>query len=279
MVEASTSACEETLLSSWISCFRVPGDITTDRGPAFLLELWVSLACLVGTTLHSTTAYNPAANGMVERTHRSLKAALMARCTDENWKVQLPWVLLGLRTAPRANGNESPTEKVYGETLAVPGEFFPTEVDDPDTPLPRLREIAKRFAPCQKTFTDRTRNFRSEGLNTCTHVFMRNDAHHPPLTRPYGGLYRVISRTSKAYLFNIHGREDWISVDRLKPAYLMDIGTREETGRRPGIPPQNKASGEVIGIPKHSRGCPKGCTKDVIRLAKPPDDSAVEAAP
>ncbi|XP_066974328.1 uncharacterized protein [Macrobrachium rosenbergii] len=237
MVEASTSTCTEALLSSWISCFSVLDDITTDRGPAFLLELWVSLAYLRVTTLHSTMAYNPAANGMVERTHRSLKAALMASYTDENWKAQLPWVLLGLRTAPRANGDESPAEKVYGETLAIPGEFFPTEPDAPDTPLPRLREIAKKFAPRRKTFTDRTHNLSPEGLNTCTHFFIRNNTCRPPFTRPYRGPYRVVSRTSKAYLINIHGWEDWISVDRLKPAFLMDSGTQEETGRCPRIPP------------------------------------------
>ncbi|XP_066955726.1 uncharacterized protein [Macrobrachium rosenbergii] len=147
MVEASTSACVEALLSSWISRFSVP---------AFLLELWIPLARLMGTTLHSTTAYNPAANGMVERTHRPLKAALIARCTNDNWKAQLLWVLLGLCTAPRANGEESPAEILYGKALAVPGEFFPMEPDDPDTPLPRLREIAKKLAPYWKTFTDRT---------------------------------------------------------------------------------------------------------------------------
>ncbi|XP_066982777.1 uncharacterized protein [Macrobrachium rosenbergii] len=112
------------------SAASVPDSITMDRGPAFLSELWVSLARLMGTTLHSTTAYNPTENSMVERAHRSLKAALMARCTDERWKEQLPWVLLGPRTAPRANGDASPAESVYGETLAIPGEFFP-----PPTPL------------------------------------------------------------------------------------------------------------------------------------------------
>ncbi|XP_066980500.1 uncharacterized protein [Macrobrachium rosenbergii] len=171
MTEASTSTCAEALLSSWISHFSVPDSITTDRGPAFLSEFWVSLAHLMGATHHSTMAYNPAANGMVGRTHHSLKAALMARCTDDNWKAQLPWVLLGLCTAPRANGEESPAEKVYGEKLAIPGEI---------------------------------------------------DAHRPPLTRPYRGPYRVVNRASKAYLINIHGREDWVSVDRLKPAFLMD---------------------------------------------------------
>ncbi|XP_066965454.1 igE-binding protein-like [Macrobrachium rosenbergii] len=101
MQEATASACAEALLSSWISRFGVPDHITTDRGPAFLSELWSALARLPGTTHHTTTAYYPAANGLVERFHRSLKASLMARCTAEDWKYQLPWVLLGLRTAPR----------------------------------------------------------------------------------------------------------------------------------------------------------------------------------
>ncbi|XP_066947079.1 igE-binding protein-like [Macrobrachium rosenbergii] len=125
MDEASMISCAEALLSSWISHFGVPDSISTDRGPAFLSEICVSLAHLMGTTLHSTMAYNPAANGMVERAHCSLKAALIARCTNEKWKEQLPWVLLGLLTTPKANGDTSPAEKVYGETLAVPGEFFP----------------------------------------------------------------------------------------------------------------------------------------------------------
>ncbi|XP_066981407.1 uncharacterized protein [Macrobrachium rosenbergii] len=124
MEEPSTASCAEALLPCWISHFRVLDSISTDRDSAFLPELWVSLACLMSTTLHSTMSYNPTANGMVARAHHSLKAALMARCTDENWRVQLPWVLLGLRTTPRADGDASPAEKVYGETLAVLGEFF-----------------------------------------------------------------------------------------------------------------------------------------------------------
>ncbi|XP_066968139.1 uncharacterized protein [Macrobrachium rosenbergii] len=166
MDEASTTSCAEALLSSWISRFGVPDSITTDRGPAFLSELWVSLACLMGITLHSTTAYNPAANSMVERAHRSLKAALMALCTDEKWKEQLPWVLLSLRTAPKANGDASHAEKVYRETLAVPGEFFPPSADCADTPLLRLRELPQRFMPCHKTFTDRTVTYSPPALHS-----------------------------------------------------------------------------------------------------------------
>ncbi|XP_064116676.1 uncharacterized protein LOC135222521 [Macrobrachium nipponense] len=151
MSEATTKACAEALLASWISRFGVPDESTTDRGPVFLSELWTALARLMGTSLYATTAYNPAANGMVERVHRSLKASLMARCTGKDWKSQLPWVLLGLRNAPRANGEASPAEKVYWEPLTVPGEFFPTNTDDADVSITRLRESTRKFTPCFKT--------------------------------------------------------------------------------------------------------------------------------
>ncbi|XP_068203033.1 uncharacterized protein [Palaemon carinicauda] len=128
MTDVMTQACAEALLSSWVSRFGVPDDITTDKGPAFLPEIWRAQANLMGTTLHSTTAYNPAANGMVERTHRALKASLMASCTDGDRKSRLPWVLSGLRTAPRADGEPSPAEKLYGEVLALSKDLT-TKVD------------------------------------------------------------------------------------------------------------------------------------------------------
>ncbi|XP_066982761.1 uncharacterized protein [Macrobrachium rosenbergii] len=114
MQEATASVCAEALLSSWINQFGVLDHITTDRGPAFLSELWTALALLLGTSHHSTTAYNPAANGLVESFHRSLKASLMARCTAEDWKNQLPWVLLGLRTAPRATVTRPQQKSLWG---------------------------------------------------------------------------------------------------------------------------------------------------------------------
>ncbi|XP_068228829.1 uncharacterized protein [Palaemon carinicauda] len=124
MQDSSTPSCVNTLLSSWISRFGVPDDITTNRGLAFLSDVWGALTKSLGGTTHSTISYNPAANVLVERAHRSLKASLIARCSDDNWKAQLHWVLLGLRTAPRSNGEPSSAGKVYGETIAVPGEFF-----------------------------------------------------------------------------------------------------------------------------------------------------------
>ena len=72
------------LLGSWVSRFGIPEHITSDRGGQFVSKLWSSLARLLGIQLHYTTACHPQANGMIERCHRTLKAALMARCTNSD---------------------------------------------------------------------------------------------------------------------------------------------------------------------------------------------------
>ncbi|XP_066978810.1 uncharacterized protein [Macrobrachium rosenbergii] len=157
---------------------------------------------------------------MVKRVNSSLKAVLMACCTDERWKEQLPCALLGVRTAPKANGDTSPAEKVYGETLAVPREFFLLSADGTDIPLPR------------------TITYSPPALHFWAYVFVRVDAHLLPLTRPYRGSHRVIRWASKALLLDIHRREDWITINRLKPTFLLDSKVCEEVGRRPRVPLQ-----------------------------------------
>ena len=81
------------------------------------------MARSLGTQLHRTTSYQPQANGMVERFHRSLKASLRARLHDGNWIDELPWVLLGLRTATKEDLQTSPAEMVFGDSPLLPGEF------------------------------------------------------------------------------------------------------------------------------------------------------------
>ena len=64
-----------------------------------------------------TSTYNPKANGMVERMHRTLKVALRAR--QGNRLRELPVVLLGMRMRPDDNGHFV-FSLVTGEKLLVP---------------------------------------------------------------------------------------------------------------------------------------------------------------
>uniref|UniRef100_A0A1X7UCZ7 Integrase catalytic domain-containing protein n=1 Tax=Amphimedon queenslandica TaxID=400682 RepID=A0A1X7UCZ7_AMPQE len=54
---------------------------------------------VLGSYCICTTAYHPFANGMVERLHRQLKAAIKCLQSPHDWLSGLPGILLGIRTA------------------------------------------------------------------------------------------------------------------------------------------------------------------------------------
>jgi len=120
--EVSTSVVAQALME-WVAEFGVPLKLTSDRGPQFTSALWSNLAAQLGLTIKKTTAYHPQANGLVERLHRTLKAALRSRLDGKlDWFRHVPWVLLALRVSPHeALGGLSPAQMVYGQQLAVPG--------------------------------------------------------------------------------------------------------------------------------------------------------------
>jgi cleavage and polyadenylation specificity factor subunit 1 len=110
------------LLSGWIARFGCPQTITTDQRRQFESHLFRSLDKLCGIQLSRTTAHHPAANGLVERFHRTLKAVIMCRA-DEQWTAALPLVFLGVRTAFKEGLQASVAELVYGEPLRIPDEL------------------------------------------------------------------------------------------------------------------------------------------------------------
>ena len=146
------------------------------------------LAELYGSKLHHTTAYHPQANGLVERFHRHLKSALRARLRTSSWADELPWILLGIRTAPKDDLQSSSAELVYGSPLTVPGDFIRTPLDpSPDFQLRQLRDFAGSLAPIPTSQHGPITPFIPQSLKATPYVFVRTDASRSPLQNETGG--------------------------------------------------------------------------------------------
>ena len=221
MSDMSANSCARALISTWISRFGVPNEISSDRGAQFTSSLWAAVAQLLGTKHSRTTAYHPQANGLVERFHRHMKASLMARLSGANWLDELPWVLLGIRTAPKEDLETSSAELVYGSPLTVPGDFIATAVvtENPSDFLPALRDKVANFRPIPTSRHGTTASYVPRSLQQSQYVFVRRDAHRTPLQSPYEGPYKVIAAGSKTFDIDKGGRMETVSVDRLKPAH------------------------------------------------------------
>jgi cleavage and polyadenylation specificity factor subunit 1 len=213
----------------WVCRFGVAKTVTTDRGRQFESQLYQHLNKFYGTKKTRTTAYNPKANGIVERCHRTLKAALRA-LGDPEWSETLPTVLLGIRTALREDSECSPAELVYGKQITIPGEFFESKTSakiSENEFVEKLRQHMKDIKPVTATHHTNNKVFIHKDLENSTHVFLRHDATKPPLDPPYDGPFKVLERNGKFFKIKLKNREDTVSIDRLKPAYFLNNDTEE----------------------------------------------------
>jgi hypothetical protein len=166
-----------------------PGHHSRHRGTRSADRLDITLAKLCGIQLSRKTAHHPAANGLVERFHRTLKAAIICHA-HQNWTEALPLVLLGIRTSFIEDLQASVAELVYGEPLRIPGEILtptPNPVD-PALLITELRQHMARLRPFPAARHASPATFVHSDLGKFTHVFFRQDtarrALEPPTVAP-----------------------------------------------------------------------------------------------
>jgi hypothetical protein len=217
--------CPPRWFSGWIGRYGVPDQLTSDRGAQFTSEMCAAACRRLNITHNMTTAYHPQSNGLVERFHRQLKEALRARlaAAAADWEFHLPWVLLGIRAAPKDDSNRSAAEAVFGQALVLPGQLLAARAAsaaDQQTPLAEeLRSDLSAFVPLPL----RARSYAAvvenvpEALRKAEFVYIRRDGVSPALSSKYEGPYRVVSTSPKLFRVMVGEKSSVISIDRLKP--------------------------------------------------------------
>lgn len=114
----------------------MPKDITSDRDPTFLSEVWNELFRVHGVDLRFSTSYHPQTDGQTEVTNKTFETYLryMTSDTPHTWSKMLPLAEWWYNTTYHSAINTTPFEIVYGEPppthlLYLPGESNSAVVD------------------------------------------------------------------------------------------------------------------------------------------------------
>uniref|UniRef100_A0ABD2XB60 RNA-directed DNA polymerase n=1 Tax=Trichogramma kaykai TaxID=54128 RepID=A0ABD2XB60_9HYME len=237
--DISAQSVAEALYKHWIAFFGAPLTITTDQGAQFESKLLKQLGGMIGAKHIHTSPYHPQGNAMVERLHRTLKAAF--KCSPETpWTSALPTVLLGLRTAFKEDLQASPAEMVFGTALRIPGELVIKQDATPPKAaefVVALRRLFASIRPVQASRHTQHKPFVFKDLSTCEYVMRRLDTIKKPLDPPYSGPHRVVRRVNdRTYIVDVNGSEKAFSTDQLKPAYYETSDEASRPGEREPAP-------------------------------------------
>ncbi|BHF80433.1 hypothetical protein SprV_0702356100 [Sparganum proliferum] len=140
-VEALTVA--KAFLGLRVVIFEAFSNITTDRRVQFEFSLFLSPLFFLGCAGNHTTAYHPAAYGMIGRFNRQLRIFLRVADDPNNWTDHHPSVLLGIHSALKPDLDSSPAGLVLAAIVRLPGSVISQTprgaVEDRTNLLHRLR--------------------------------------------------------------------------------------------------------------------------------------------
>ncbi|KAG8229166.1 hypothetical protein J437_LFUL009883 [Ladona fulva] len=99
-----------------------PRQLLTDRGTNFTSQLMKEVCKILGIRKLQTTAYHPAGNGLVERSHRTLMSILshFVDTKQRDWDDWLPFAISAYRSAPHSATGESPYFLMHGRDMELP---------------------------------------------------------------------------------------------------------------------------------------------------------------
>lgn len=155
-----------------------------------------------------TTAYHPTGNGLIERFHRHVEAALRAQSVPEAWIDNLPILLFGLRATFKPGIAYTESEVLYGAASRLLVDFItsPTPMVplDPLSYAHHLRETMCALCPVPTSSSLTGKVFCHLALPTAIHAFVRREALRKPLQPSFDSLFPVLRRSPKFYTLQLN---------------------------------------------------------------------------
>ncbi|XP_014209263.1 uncharacterized protein LOC106639939 [Copidosoma floridanum] len=146
--------------------------------------------------------------------------------SDIDWVRALPFVLLCIHSGFKEDIKATLAEMVYGETLRLPHELFVSSpenksFDDPKSFFSSLREFMSRLRPAPASRHCQPGVFVFKELSDCSHAFLKEGLILKALQPPYTGPYEIVERDQKTVPLRIRGNSIKVSVNRVKPAFVV----------------------------------------------------------
>lgn len=241
----------------------MPKDITSDRDPTFLSDVWQELFRVHGVDLNFSTAYHPQTDGQTEITNKTLETYLRCMTADapHTWSKWLPLAEWWYNTTFHSAIKSTPYEIVYGQPPPthlpyLPGESSSVALDRSLQKREELIALMKfhlmRAQNRMKQYADTRRSDRDFKLGDFVYLKLQPYRQHSlkgkkvphKLSPRFYGPFRVIDKIgSAAYKLDLP-REAAIHnvfhVSQLKlcpnppavapvlPQYLVDVGNAKE---------------------------------------------------
>ncbi|KAL8151213.1 hypothetical protein V2J09_021021 [Rumex salicifolius] len=273
----------QTFLDQVFRLHGMPQNITSDRDPTFLSEVWKEMFRVHGVDLRFSTSYHPQTDGQTEITNKTLETYLRCMTADNpaSWSKWLPlaewWYNTNFHTAIQC----SPYEILYGQPPPLhlpylPGESASVAVDRSLQKREEMISVLKfhllRAQNRMRQAADSHRSIREFKLGDFVYLKLQPYRQHSlksrlphKLSPRYYGPFKVIDKVGNvAYKLELPPSaaiHNVFHVSQLKlcpnppsstpslPQYLLDVGTAREPEailERKMVKRQNAAATKVL---------------------------------
>ncbi len=161
------------------------------------------------------------------------------RLAGSDWPSHLPWVMLGLRAAPREDSGISAADLVYDCPLSLPGQFISSAKPPPISFVCQLHSSL----PC---VVNKSRQFckdpaSGQRLQEAAYIYVKAAPVSPALLPAYPGPYHFLVPGVRYFILKVGSRPQAFSADNLKP-HLGKSPVAPATAPSRGCPRRSPAS-------------------------------------